>query len=276
MKAVTRSRRGWVIVSAAAVGTILLTAVVAGRAPEQRAAACAGSLIPAYLPPQGIAELVDAAPGLQMLIVNPASGPGTSLSRPYQRAVRQAQASGARVLGYVASTFGARDPAAVLADVERYREWYGVDGIFLDEVAHGEAQVSYYRALSRSIRAASEPLVVLNPGTVPAREYFGLADVVVTFEGPFADYAARLAQAPAWLSEVPADQTAHLVYAASREQARSIFAAPLRAGHVYVTSGTPPDPWGSPPPYLREEEAATARSVPAPANTSDTRSPKCP
>lgn len=276
MSTVTRARRRWVIVSAAAAGTILLTTVLAGRAPERGAAACTGSLIPAYLPPRGIADLADAAPGPRMLIVNPASGPGASLSRPYRRAVRHAQASGARVLGYVASTFGARDPAAVLADVERYREWYGVDGIFLDEVAHDEAQLPYYRGLSGSIRAEHEPLVVFNPGTVPAREYFALADVVVTFEGPFADYAARLAQAPAWLSEVPADQTAHLVYAASPEQARSIFDAPLRAGHVYVTSGMPPDPWGSPPPYLREEEAATARSASAAATTNDSRSSKCP
>ena len=51
---------------------------------------------------------------------------------------------------------------------------------------------------------------------VPARGYFDLADLVVTYEGPFADYARRLAGEPEWVRDEP---TAHLVYAASREQA---------------------------------------------------------
>jgi hypothetical protein len=247
------------LVSIVAAGTVLLTSVVLGRASD-RPAGCTASLIPAYLSPQGIADLADAAPGPRLLIVNPASGPGVRPDPDYRWAITHAQADGARVLGYVATTFGARHSAAVLAEAKRYREWYGVDGIFLDEVAHGQAQLPYYAGLSRRLRG--EGVLVLNPGTVPARGYFKLADVVVTFEGPFADYASRLAQAPPWLRDVPADRIAHLVYAASAAQARSIFAATPRKVHLYVTSGTPPDPWGTPPPYLREE--------------ADSRSPECP
>jgi hypothetical protein len=247
------------LVSVVVIGTVLLTSVVLGRASE-RETGCAASLIPAYLSPQGIADLADAAPGPRLLIVNPASGPGERTDPDFRRAVAHAQAGGAKVLGYVPTTFGARRSAAVLADVERYREWYGVDGIFLDEVSHDEAQLPYYAGLSRRLNGEGE--LVLNPGTVPARGYFDLADLVVTFEGPFADYASRLAEAPAWLKDVPADRTAHLVYAASAAQARSIFAATPRDVHLYVTSGSPPDPWGTPPPYLREE--------------ADSRSPRCP
>jgi hypothetical protein len=247
------------LISIVVAGTVLLTSVVLGRASE-RSTGCVASLIPAYLSPQGIVDLADAAPGPRRLIVNPASGPGERADPDYRSAVNHARAGGARVLGYVATTFGARDPAAVLADVAHYREWYGVDGIFLDEVAHDEARLPYYAELSRRLRGDGE--LVFNPGTVPARGYFDLADVVVTFEGPFADYAARLAQAPAWLRDVPAQRIAHLVYAASAAQARSIFAATPRDVHLYVTSGAPPDPWGTPPPYLREE--------------ADSRSPECP
>jgi hypothetical protein len=241
------------------VGAGLVAGVVLGR--PARSAACAPSLIPAYLRPGAFAALADAAPGPRLLIVNPASGPGERPDADYRRAIAHAQARGARVLGYVATTFGARHSAAVLNDAEHYRSWYGVDGIFLDEVTHGEESLPYYTALSRQLRGTGE--LVLNPGMVPARGYFDLADVVVTYEGPFADYAARLAQAPDWLSDVPAERTAHLVYSASLTQARSLFAASEPDIHLYVTSGTLPDPWGSPPPpYLREEAERRSQACP--------------
>ena len=97
---------------------------------------------------------------------------------------------------------------------------------------------------------------------MPTRGYFALADVVVTYEGPAADYARRLGLEPSWLRDVPRDQTAHLVYAATRDDARALFAEPSRAGSLFVTSGSLPDPWGEPPPYLREAQAATSSVAP--------------
>ena len=266
MSAASRVRRRWLLLLVAMLGTLVLTGVVWSETPRP-SAACLGTLVPAYVEPQAIDDLTDGAPGPRLLIINPSSGPGASSSRAYRRAVERAQASGAHVLGYVASTFGARAASAVEADVARYREWYGVDGIFLDEVAHDAGQLPYYEALAGAIRATGESLLVLNPGTVPARGYFALADLVVTYEGPFSDYAPRLAQEPAWVRDVPPAQIAHLVYATTREQAVSLFAAPARSGSLYVTSGTPPNPWGTPPPYLREEQAAIT--------STESRSPNC-
>jgi hypothetical protein len=65
--------------------------------------------------------------------------------------------------------------------------------------------------------------VVLNPGVVPARGYFDLADIVVTFEGPVDGYAGAVRRMPA-------------------------------AGYFYATSGTLPDPWSAVPPYLADLE----------------------
>src|ERR1700750_947809 len=94
---------------------------------------------------------------------------------------------------------------------------------------HDDARLPYHRALSRDLRAS---FLVLNPGTVPARGYFAVANVVVTFEGPYASYAAW--REPDWLDALRA-RSAHLVYAASRAQARALLAAPRRAGYLYVT-----------------------------------------
>ena len=175
------------LVSAVILGTLAL----ATRTPERRAQ-CVGTLVAAYVPPEAFAAL----PGSHTLIVNPASGPGERPSAAYRWAISRAQANGSRVLGYVATTYAKRDPAAVEADAERYRAWYGVDGIFLDEVTHDEADLPYYQGLR-----IEAPLLVLNPGMVPARGYFDLADLVVTYEGPFADYARRLASEPGWVRD---------------------------------------------------------------------------
>jgi hypothetical protein len=255
-----RSRRAWVILSAVAAGVLVLLTVLSMSRAAEPARACRGSLIPAYVTPAALTGVLDAPQVPRVLIINPASGPGTEPHPPYREAVEAAHAKGARVLGYVPTGYGAREAAAAEADIDRYRSWYGVDGIFLDEAAHDPAQLPYYRALSRHARAGGgKALVVLNPGRVPARGYFDVADVVVTFEGVAADYAAALQHTPAWVRDLPLDRIAHLLYGASREQALAAVNAPATAGWLYVTSGTLPNPWETLPDFLNEQEAALKR-----------------
>jgi hypothetical protein len=207
--------------------------------------------VPAYVYPDDIMRLVGQAALPRLLVVNPASGPGAAADPRYGRAIAAARDAGSRVLGYVPTTWGARPAADVEADIDRYRSWYGVDGVFLDEAASNEARLTHYHALAHHARAAGADLVVLNPGVVPARGYFAIADVVVTFEGPLTAY--RDHRPPAGVAP---ERTAHLVYGASREQALRELAAPPSARYVYLTSGTLPHPWGTVPDYLAQELAA--------------------
>ncbi len=225
------------------VGALLLGARDPGDAPRCR------MLLPAYVPPDAVPELARAARP-QLLVINPASGPGAARDPAYVAAARGAQRTGAHVLGYVPTGYGARPRAQVEADIDRYEEWYGTDGIFLDEASAGATQLAHYRALAAHVRAAGKRLVVLNPGTVPDRGYFDVADVVVTFEGPYASFGKAIERTPGWL---PAERSAMLVHGASREQASAVVADAQHVGYVYVTSGTLPHPWGAPPAYLREE-----------------------
>lgn len=240
------------VIASATAGTLLAATVLGTRGPERRTA-CPDSLVPAYLPPRAITALAGSPRLPRMLVVNPASGPGAVPHSPYRDAVRAAQQAGARVLGYVPTGWGARDAGAVEADIDRYADWYGTDGVFLDEAAHDEAHAGHYRALAAYARPR---IVALNPGVVPARAYFGFADVVVTFEGSYPEYADRLAAMPGWLARVPSRRIAHLVYGASREQALELARSRSPAGRLYVTSGTLPDPWSSLPDYLADEQAA--------------------
>jgi hypothetical protein len=253
---VARRQRGLILASAAAAGVIVLVTLLTTRGADRRAI-CRTTLIPAYVPPHALVELVRASARPRLLVINPSNGPGGEPTLAYRAAVRTAQRAGARVLGYVHTTYGARPAADVVADIDRYTSWYGVDGVFLDEVSSDGARVGYYAALARHIRAAgARRLVVLNPGVVPAREYFDLADVIVTFEGPYAAYGAAMDATPDWVRDQPPGRVAHLVYDASRQQAMAAVSHPQQAGYLYATSGSLPDPWRTVPPYLHEEERA--------------------
>jgi Spherulation-specific family 4 len=240
-------------IASAAAGTLVLVLVLASRAAERRPA-CPEGLVPAYLPPRAMIELARSPQLPRLLVINPASGPGTAPVPLFHDAVRAAQRAGARVLGYVHTGWGARDAGEVDADVDRYVQWYGVDGVFFDEAAHDPGYAAHYKSLAAHARGAGAKTVALNPGVVPARGYFSFADVVVTFEGTYAEYEARHAAYPAWLAELPPERTAQLVYGASREQALEL--ARTATGRLYATSGEPPDPWGTLPDYLSDEQAA--------------------
>jgi spherulation-specific family 4 protein len=251
----TRPQRGLILASAAAAGAILLVILLTARGPERRPI-CRTTLIPAYVPPHALVELARASARPRLVVINPANGPGGEASPAYRSAVRTAKHAGARVLGYVHTSYGERPAADVVADIERYASWYGVDGIFLDEASQHVDRLGYYAALARRIRAGAGRLVVVNPGVVPAPEYFDLADVVVTFEGPYAAYGAAMKAMPGWVAEQPPERVGHLVYDASRQQAMATVRHPQKAGYVYVTSGSMPDPWRTVPSYLHEEEHA--------------------
>jgi spherulation-specific family 4 protein len=252
MSSATRHQRGLIVASAAAAGAILIVILLTSRA--ERRPACRSTLIPAYVPPHAIVELARASARPRLVVINPANGPGADALPAYRSAVRAAQRAGARVLGYVPTTYAERPAADVVADIDRYASWYRVDGIFLDEASHDVDRLGYYAALGRHVHAGADRLVVLNPGVVPASGYFDVADVVVTFEGPYAGYGAAMKATPDWVRDQPPERVAHLVYGASRREAMATVRHPQKAGYVYVTSGSMPDPWRTVPSYLHEEE----------------------
>jgi len=242
---------------AAAIGLVALAGVVLASG-THRSPVCRSTLVPAYVGPSELISLAERPHRPRVVVINPDSGPGARRDAAYAEAVRRAREAGLRVLGYVATGYGARSVADVGADVDRYARWYGVDGIFLDETAHTADLVAHYWRLAQVVRGDGAGLVVLNPGVVPAIGYFRFADVVVTFEGTADEYAAALARTPAWLQSFAPEQIAHLVYGASREQAVAAVGASSGAGYVYITSGTLPNPWQTVPDYLEEEEALLA------------------
>jgi hypothetical protein len=217
-----------------------------------------GLVVPAYFHPAvagtGWRELAAAASAVRAVILNVADGPGTA---PEAELTAAAVGTGAPLLGYVDTDYGARRVADVLADLNRHLAWYPVTGFFLDRVATDPALLPWYEPVTRLARLGGT--VVFNHGAYPAPGYAALADALVTFEGPYAAY--RRVVVPAWARRLPADRFWHLVYDAPAAVLPEVLdrAAACNVGAVYVTDRSGANPWGGLPDYFAAQAQAWAR-----------------
>jgi hypothetical protein len=247
-----------VIVIAAPV-IVLAAAGVSAKLASQGSSRCAGLFVPAFFyPGPEWKQTEDTRPGPSTIILDITStGAGTSPSGVFNKAVRQARASGIAILGYSSTQYGQRSLSSVEADVRNYKAWYGVTGTFLDEVPTGGSEVPYYRKLVSYIRRVNPGSAVwLNPGTYPDERYMSLGAVVMVFEGPYSSYLNALP--PSWAEHYPAARFAHVIYdAPGSELTHALRLAKIRhAGHVYVTDGSGSNPYGSLPSYWSTEASA--------------------
>lgn len=213
------------------------------------------------------ARLLNGAPIVGMVVINPDSGPGDSPDPAYSNLVQAARARGIKVLGYVYTTYGQRDPQLVRSDVERYYEWYEPDGIFLDEASTDcDLEREYYRPLYNWIKATygAAQVVALNPGTRTEECYVQASDVLLTFEESCVQDASandcsnyRDWMLAGWEATYPADRFWHLVYNVPADYLPNVLAK-ARSSHVgwvYITSDGGANPWDTLPIYWEQELA---------------------
>jgi Spherulation-specific family 4 len=221
---------------------------------------CQKVFLPAYFDASGWPQATSAKHTPAAMILNPATGigAGTAPNPAFQAAVRRAHKAGIMVLGYSSSADGRRPLAQIEADVRNYKAWYGVNGIFLDSVGGTSAEFPYYRRISDYIhRIMPGAQVWLNPGNYPERQYMSVGDVVMVFEGTYAQ--DRDVLVPNWARSYPADRFANTVYGANTSaQANSAIkmARSRNAGYVFVTNLSGSNPYDALPGYWSSEVAA--------------------
>lgn len=228
-------------------------------------------LVPAYFypfpgSPWDRLELAsERHPELIWAIGNPASGPGASPDPTYVTTFQDFQAHRGHLLGYVTSSYGTKALATILAEVDLWFLWYGVDGIFVDEMDNTPgAHEAYYNALYVGI-LASHPLarVVANPGTSTSLDYldgaFGrCADSVCIFENSF-DFLAW--SSDPWVATRARREFYALPYAVgpSAWRARVDHAFQEHVGWFYTTDDVLPNPWDTLPSYFEDLVAYAER-----------------
>jgi hypothetical protein len=187
----------------------------------------------------------DPDPPLGFAVMNPDSGPGTEPDPAYRPVISAVTASGGRVIGYADTAYGRRPSGAVLRDLAAYRAWYGLTGVFFDQVPSAAHQLAKYRRLVAGARRIGFDFVVMNPGVTPSPGFAQLADVLVTFEGEWNAYCDYLVAD--WMRGYPRERFCHLIHSAG-PTALAEMRARAESNHVgvvYATELTGSNPWAA-------------------------------
>ncbi|CAM9090940.1 unnamed protein product, partial [Ectocarpus fasciculatus] len=221
------------------------------------ASGCQKLIIPGYFYPalwKSDTEwnVVAGLPNEGIIIMNPNSGPGASVSSDYTAAIGSAKAAGFTVIAYVHTSYGARSAADVKRDVDTYESFYGIDGIFFDEASSSGDDIPYYTNISNYVYDVnSSYIVMLNFGTTPDERYMAVADIAMSFEQTFEHYNESY-NAPSYVDKYPASKFAHLIHTTSVLNWRTALDMSFErnAGYVYITDDVMPNPWDTLPSYV--------------------------
>ena len=174
-------------------------------------------------------------------------------SHEYLTAINKAKSTGIRVLGYVHTSYGTRSQTDVKSDIDKYKAWYNVSDIFLDEASGQTADLSYYQHLADYIHTTAGAIVMLNFGIYPDESYMNIGDIANVFENTYSAYPT--AQIPSWAFKYPPTKFSHLIYGSNRSAMTHVLALAQQrnVGYIYVTDGVLPNPWNTLPSYWSSE-----------------------
>lgn len=197
-------------------------------------------------------------------IMNPGNGPGNNVDSNYVAAVNAFRAAGGRVIGYVYSSYGSRPLAQVTADIDNYATWYGIDGIFVDEMANtGPAQrLDYYRNIYNHVKSTDPAWEVMgNPGTHTIEQYltWPTADRFMVHENVGSSYPSHVPSA--WNANYDSQKFVHLIHTESSAATMEEYlrlALTRSTGGIYITNDVMNNPWDTLPSYWQAEVDAVA------------------
>ncbi|WP_457424221.1 spherulation-specific family 4 protein [Roseateles sp. P5_E7] len=261
--------------------TFIATLALATAAPF---ASAIEIIVPAYFYPSWMPSLNEwhqltaaAQQGAQVTaIMNPGNGPGAASNSDYVTSVNAFRAAGGKVLGYVYTCYGVnhctsevpatRSTSEVLADAQKYANWYGVDGVFLDEMATQPGALPFYQTVSNGLKAAHPSWeIVGNPGVAPTAGYTALANTLMSFEGSYNDFING-SFLGSLTNAASTGAIVHTVMTVAQMQEVMGLARQHGLGAIYITDGTMAsgNPYLHLPSYWSAEVSAAA--VPEPAS----------
>lgn len=212
-------------------------------------------VVPAYFRPLARPRqwqwLAEHAALIRLVILNVANGPGTEPLDDFRAAVDLLHEAGVCVVGYVDTAYARRDTQAVLAETGRFQDWYGVQGVCLDQVATSAEDLGHYAEMAARVRAMGAQVVFFNHGAHPEPGYASHADLIGTFEGTWEAYQ-RL-RVPSWTRRWPPSKWHHVVHSVPAELIPDAWrlAARRKAGAIYITERSGPNPYDGLPTLTR-------------------------
>lgn len=117
-----------------------------------------------------------------VVTINPSSGVGGSQDSNFVNGINKLKSAGCLVIGYVYTSYAARSITQVKAEVDKYKSWYSVNGIFLDEMKNTSGSEQYYKDITSYVKSLGMTYVVGNPGTSTTPAYAASVDNVLIYE----------------------------------------------------------------------------------------------
>jgi len=114
-------------------------------------------------------------------IINPDSGPGTKDTN-YVSGVQKLQSSGIKVIGYIYTANIGYD--AITHDIDEYKNWYNVNGIFFDQMSNARGNETFFAHLTNYSKSIGLNFTVGNPGIDTIPSYIGTVNNMVTYDNP--------------------------------------------------------------------------------------------
>jgi hypothetical protein len=177
--------------------------------------------------------------------------------------IAQGKAAGITMLGYVATSYGARPEADVIADINRYYDFYELSGIYFAEGPMDNDCTPMEAMYRRMVDAAHarDPKGYLTVGTRYCPTYIVFFDGMVQFARNWNEYQNEYTP-PSWMPANSPQRFVHFVNNVPASEASAALSRTISngAGWVFVTDQSDPNPWGVLPTYF-DEELATLRGV---------------
>lgn len=237
-------------------------------APSSHAATSTQSIaIPAYEYPTLTAlwgAIDSAGSQVPFVIVNPASGPGTSANSDYTSRIAANTTEGIRSIGYVDTNYQTRPIADVMNDIDLWYSLYpGIQGIFFDRVSVVDSAALCYSAYAYNyakVQHANDP-VMQNFGTYTSPAYEPYGDIFVNAEMDHTLYQTWTLPTDGFQNN-PAysNRFWHLIHTTNGADLTSTLTQTRtnNAGWVYITDDTMPNPYDAAPTYWNAELTGVA------------------
>src|SRR5256712_13734453 len=175
--------------SLAIVTVLFLAAIVTATARISFAAtSSSGIVIPLYTYPTdgswaATFQARSAHPNVPIItVINPSNGPGGASDLNYVQGVKNFQAAGIIVLGYVATGYASQLISSLESQISSYKSWYSVNGIMFDEMSSVQGNEGYYSTLNTYVKSLGMTMTMGNPGTSVPSSYIGILDSLCIFE----------------------------------------------------------------------------------------------
>src|SRR5438093_798989 len=216
------------------------------------AATTTGVIVPLYTYPDStwdtVAQAKIAHPSVPVVaIINPNNGPGSSKDANYVTGIQKLHSAGVVVLGYVYTGYGSRSANSVNADIDTYKNWYSLNGIFFDEMSNAPGDESHYYNLSQYAKSQGLTFTVGNPGTDILPSYIGTVDNIVIYENVGLPSISSLG---GWYTNYDKSNFSTLSYGVGTISQSFLTSESSYVGYTYITNDNLPNPWDSVPPYF--------------------------